>query len=152
MEIFSALESTCYNQNPNFRISSLYTIGFIFDEVSEKLINGELIKKFLFAIVFNFDKSFQEVLKIAINCFGKFIPLLQKIFSDKELKKHLMENIYNLFDVEFILDDILLVLNDISKYYSCYLEENDLNKIFELSQKSVKFFYFIKNSSIIRIV
>lgn len=144
MDIFSTLVNACYNENPEFRLSSLYTIGFIFEELTKKLINEEYIKKFLFAIVFNFDKNFEEVLKVAINSFSKMVPFLGDVFSDKDLKRQLMENIYNLIDAEVIYHKLLLILNEIARYYYSKLDEIDFSKFFEFSLKCVRKF-LLKN-------
>ena len=137
LEIFQTLINTSYNSNPEFRISSLYTIGYIFDEINPKFLNEDTRKKFLFSIVNNFDENYIEVLKVAINSFSKILPFIKNIFQINELKTQLMEKIFNLNNTELIYNDLLLILSEICKFYYNELNGYDIKKITEISEKCV---------------
>ena len=138
LEIYQTFINACYNDFPEYRISSLYTIGYLFDEINPKFISNEIKRNFLSSILFNIEKNNEEVLKIALNSFIKILPHLKNLFSVIEIKGQIMQRIFDIKDFEIIYKDLLLILCEISKNYYNDLNENDIQIFIEISGKSVR--------------
>jgi hypothetical protein len=138
LEIFETFINACYNNYPEYRISALYTIGYLFDEIDPKFLSNDTIRKFLMPILSNIDKKYENVLRISLYSFMKILPYLKNLFKYIEIKEQIMQKIYELIDQENIYSELLLILCEISKKNYIDLNENDFTIIEAISRKSVK--------------
>lgn len=135
-EIVNILVSTANNENENYKISSIMTIGYI----SQELVPGQLdqneIDSVLSALITNLtlDQSY-EVIKHAIIALLNFIFFSKSDMENPNNKGVIMNTIYNCLNhsSEDIRELAMQCLVEISRLYYDYIE-SDMEKLLSLTQ------------------
>jgi importin subunit beta-1 len=98
-DIIDILVSNCSNENENFRLSSIITLGYISQEVSPKDLTTEEIDKILTGILKNLNSqnnkiSSAELESTAIVALINYVSFAKKNFSFAEERALIMDTVY----------------------------------------------------------
>ena len=83
-ELFDIFVSTCQNEDRNIKLSSIITLGYIAQEMSNRDITEEQINKCISAIYQKLDNdNDEEILMEAIQAFLLFLPFAKLNFTNE---------------------------------------------------------------------
>ena len=89
LNIFDILIGTSNNENINIQLSSIITLGYIFEEINENDISDEIMRKILFCYynILNKDNINLELHKSTLDSLFHFIPFIKNVIMNNEQSK-----------------------------------------------------------------
>ncbi len=146
-EIISTLSQNAFNENMNFRLASLETLGYICEELSSKSINQNDVELIISALIKNLQHESCDS-QIAIICLTALlhsVSLAEKNFKTPEHSAVILETIFKLCNT-FMNDEkassifalIIQFFIDLSQKYYQFIDPYIL-KISELTIFIVNF-------------
>lgn len=77
-------------QELNIKLASLFTLGFICEDINPECLSIEELNAILFALLSNVDLNNIEITQIAMKAFARAAPITDKNFVIKEQKEYIM--------------------------------------------------------------
>lgn len=138
INIFDILIGTSNNENIYIQLSSITTLGYIFEEINENDINDDIMRKILFCFynILNQKEINLELHKSTLDSLFHFIPFIQNVIMNNEQSKIFYELIEKSIknDSNIIRSKSIKIFIEISRRYYDYLE-NYINNLIDISSK-----------------
>ena len=138
LNIFDILIGTSNNENINIQLSSIITLGYIFEEINENDISDEIMRKILFCYynILNKDNINLELHKSTLDSLFHFIPFIKNVIMNNEQSKIFFELIEKSIKNDYIIirSKSIKIFIEISRRYYDYLE-NYINNLIDFSSK-----------------
>ena len=138
MNIFDILIGASNNENVYIQLSSIMTLGYIFEEINENDINDDIMRKILFCYynILNQNDINLELHKSTLDSLLHFIPFIKNVIMNNEQSKIFYELIEKSIknDYNIIRNKSIKIFVEISRRYYDYLE-NYIYNLIDFSSK-----------------